>query len=1544
MDRSAKIALANLVTHARSVRACASSLREFASKELERMEGLIQGHERDLKILNLVQIHPQIVPPVLDGRGQRTSTRERTLSSYVSPVKMVSVFDSCNKLYLEVSDQLGKLFQDEATLAEDTEAMTAEIEATSTAPSSESLEEATQALVRADELEQYIHQTCSPDENGWPAAEKVAHDAEALSRIDSAINELFLLDEVARQSVRRLAADKNDMVDRCLHALGDISALQSDFNEVSASLLALDGELKSNRMDGFRHLARLKNMLWAYGSSLIEIVRRREFTKAYLSRSQGMAELMASLTSIERRRRSDFKREVVGQLPWDVKGLDDATPSLELSTAATGESAVVIEREDLEAFFKMVDDIDRQISGSDFREGQGPLQETKKALRALVARLDNFDSEFMRLVEMNLLKQDDSDEESVNEDEDEDEEARLLRRIRSAPSNGFGSARGWKAEREKMQQEIEELQRQLADTRRSVAQAHDEEVTSLRTEASRLRAEVRSQESAIDTERSAHEEAKRLLETLRADAETEEARRINMQEELQRLRDEVEEANRSEKEAKVEASEEAERSNELETQVHEMQAELEEIRAAKEDASNRIESLLSEGSSAERELSSAHHRIDDLTEQLRSSRAETREIRDQLQEAETAKDKALRNFRAEADGDRAILEENLKGKEREIDATREKSIKAQAEASQQRQEVASLRGQLEAADEAHDALVQQLETAKDEASDAEMAKRHIERQLDGILNHTRPMVAKTIELSRFVRALPALSTRSSKERTATSENVPVADASPGPTVPLQGNTAQVADEPHRREAFDAFEADPRFATAEVVLEALKAAEMPYAQDEARNKLDSVTKYVKKWMKAYRTLNEKYRVAQELSRKRIAYQNFTVGDLCLFLPTRNDTSASKPWAAFNVGSPHHFLNKESAMIEQRKNRDWVLSRITSISEKVTNSAEGESGNPFNLPDGMRYFVLDADHENISFVGTPGPTRRKTSASIGEMGFKTQPQLRRSESLPRASEPGQASDSAVLALESRRQTSEGLPPIAGSSEVPTPPSLTPEDGSPAFAENGGEDKGDFGEERQSRRALSNVLSTSTPATMSKPPEVLSQRQSLSRASSPPAISGIARAFKGTHWSFDQPSNNGFSGGPARWPLASERERGSSSLNGSGGALRSPGGILDLANPAFGTKRKAVGSEVGIAATLAAKPAGAPRNGEERLPSNAVAIANPASAAIEMQAPPNPFSQSPAPAALMGGSSPIDDYFAQKSKRNTEEPSTPSAQGKGKGTEKDPGQTTAVTRSSPNRNENLASGRQQRQRRRPSTTSIASSNASSVGAFAARSAAPKTTRAISGMTMQTAQGSNYSTPSLGANETGNKEASSSGLSGDFSTAGGVHSTSVASAAQVSSRKSAGTEDRRTVGSGFPSSGSASPATPSRDTRNGPRRSSSAVHPVQTLPLARARKVSTASTASGAAGSPVNVKSPLRLFGSFGDWGASLGRRSASSSTLGPSSRSPLPPPQQRQQQDDEQRDSDGEEGGEEEAEEEDRARRGLLSASQSLRRLHESTFAPP
>ncbi|KAL4068500.1 autophagy-related protein 11-domain-containing protein [Scleroderma yunnanense] len=94
-----------------------------------------------------------------------------------------------------------------------------------------------------------------------------------------------------------------------------------------------------------------------------------------------------------------------------------------------------------------------------------------------------------------------------------------------------------------------------------------------------------------------------------------------------------------------------------------------------------------------------------------------------------------------------------------------------------------------------------------------------------------------------------------------------------------------------------------------------------------NFLDCITKVgsvIKKWQKVCK-------LHKERAKGKIAFRNFSKGDLALFLPTRN--SKVKHWAAFNVSSPHQFLQATGHMEEQLKFREWALCRITTITERV-----------------------------------------------------------------------------------------------------------------------------------------------------------------------------------------------------------------------------------------------------------------------------------------------------------------------------------------------------------------------------------------------------------------------------------------------------------------------------------------------------------------------------------------------------------------------------------------------------------------------------------
>jgi autophagy-related protein 11 len=125
-------------------------------------------------------------------------------------------------------------------------------------------------------------------------------------------------------------------------------------------------------------------------------------------------------------------------------------------------------------------------------------------------------------------------------------------------------------------------------------------------------------------------------------------------------------------------------------------------------------------------------------------------------------------------------------------------------------------------------------------------------------------------------------------------------------------------------------------------------------------------------------------------------------LALFLPTRNQ--ATRPWAAFNVGAPHYFLREQDS--HKLQSRDWLLARISKVEERVvdlsrslnnglrgqsdrqsinTEASDGASTrsvddeNPFELSDGLRWYLIDAYEEKPGAPTTPGLGKSTVAAT-------------------------------------------------------------------------------------------------------------------------------------------------------------------------------------------------------------------------------------------------------------------------------------------------------------------------------------------------------------------------------------------------------------------------------------------------------------------------------------------------------------------------------------------------------------------------------------
>lgn len=158
---------------------------------------------------------------------------------------------------------------------------------------------------------------------------------------------------------------------------------------------------------------------------------------------------------------------------------------------------------------------------------------------------------------------------------------------------------------------------------------------------------------------------------------------------------------------------------------------------------------------------------------------------------------------------------------------------------------------------------------------------------------------------------------------------------------------------------------------------------------------------RKWQKEARAYRDKSHRAASEAHEKIAFRAFKEGDLALFLPTRNQ--ATRPWAAFNVGAPHYFLRETDS--HKLRTRDWLLARISKVEERVVDLSKSINGfnpampgssdrrslnsddggafiddeNPFELSDGLRWYLLDAAEEKPGAPTTPAGPAKSTVAS-------------------------------------------------------------------------------------------------------------------------------------------------------------------------------------------------------------------------------------------------------------------------------------------------------------------------------------------------------------------------------------------------------------------------------------------------------------------------------------------------------------------------------------------------------------------------------------
>jgi len=184
---------------------------------------------------------------------------------------------------------------------------------------------------------------------------------------------------------------------------------------------------------------------------------------------------------------------------------------------------------------------------------------------------------------------------------------------------------------------------------------------------------------------------------------------------------------------------------------------------------------------------------------------------------------------------------------------------------------------------------------------------------------------------------------------------------------------------------------------EAYISSLGAFDMDAFSEAMYRRVRDVEHMARKLQRDARAYRDKARTFQKEAHEKIAFKHFKDGDLALFLPTRNQKTGA--WAAFNVGFPHYFLREQE--VHRLGNREWLLARISRIQERVVDlskslknppgavkkgdGAESESpndeenDNPFDLSDGLRWYLLDAAEDKPGAPSTPGLAKSTVAAN-------------------------------------------------------------------------------------------------------------------------------------------------------------------------------------------------------------------------------------------------------------------------------------------------------------------------------------------------------------------------------------------------------------------------------------------------------------------------------------------------------------------------------------------------------------------------------------
>lgn len=436
---------------------------------------------------------------------------------------------------------------------------------------------------------------------------------------------------------------------------------------------------------------------------------------------------------------------------------------------------------------------------------------------------------------------------------------------------------------------LQELATQISDLQREKSEqqnAFRKERGRLNDEISRLNDEMQHSVNVAEGGREHILALEREVRSLKAQSESDaQARKVLEQRHSELLAD-VQALRKGQADALSDATDKAREAETLRLELSRQRDEFKEVKEMEVKHSRRISQLLEDQTLTLRNLEEARVRGEDLESQIKEARVENDDMsfalkdigeqKDRLLRAQALEhDRIMRDHIAEADGDRAILEQQFfevkaafDNVERQLKEAKSEIEVLHADAAGLREELQRSEHELSEARHVERVLRTDLSEGRASQSDFERKINDRDRLVAQILNVAIALHHSSSKAMSILQPLSLHPGANPKNGTNVADSILF---SPLPRVP----NVSSGDEPSPIDPTDP-------ATA---LDLLRA----YDLDAFSEVVGKVTSVIRKWQKQCKEYRER-------SKGKISFRNFAKGDLALFLPTRN--SVSKPWAAFN----------------------------------------------------------------------------------------------------------------------------------------------------------------------------------------------------------------------------------------------------------------------------------------------------------------------------------------------------------------------------------------------------------------------------------------------------------------------------------------------------------------------------------------------------------------------------------------------------------------------------------------------------------------------